>query len=249
MGQLTLTEAFMMHFQELRNETNDSPQTLVNFFQEKPEFRNLAQTVRRIAEKIDNVGNYRKIHPQISTQFIQDWKKFQYKWKKEIFYLDYIDACESLQSIGLSGEDTKPEAFEDWLLRDATMDRHAPDPDWEENFDPSQHDGAAAFSAMMEMAAHELETNRSMDEDQVNYRMANTWDIGITAVNYLEKTIGISVKDAFGRWNKIPPVFVPQHVSDRHGITEKGSLYELLNDAIRAYVAGAPAASVAGRAS
>ncbi|MGI3187377.1 hypothetical protein [Nioella aestuarii] len=55
----------------------------------------------------------------------------------------------------------------------------------------------------------------------------------------------ISVEKAFGRWNKVPAVFVLAHVSDRHGVTEKGSLFELLNDAIRAYFARSPAAAIA----
>jgi hypothetical protein len=38
---------------------------------------------------------------------------------------------------------------------------------------------------------------------------------------------------------------MPAHVSNKHGQTEKGSLYDLMDDAVRAYVCGAPAASIA----
>ena len=67
----------------------------------------------------------------------------------------------------------------------------------------------------------------------------------VNLIRYLERTIGIDISTVFHRWHRMPPFFVPSHVSDKHGLTEKGSLYELLNDAIRAYVAGAPAASIA----
>jgi len=38
---------------------------------------------------------------------------------------------------------------------------------------------------------------------------------------------------------------MPAHVSNKHGLTDKGSLNDLLNDAVRAYVCGAPAAAIA----
>jgi hypothetical protein len=38
---------------------------------------------------------------------------------------------------------------------------------------------------------------------------------------------------------------MPAHVSNEHGLTEKGSLNDLLDDAVRAYVFGAPAAAIA----
>jgi hypothetical protein len=73
----------------------------------------------------------------------------------------------------------------------------------------------------------------------------NTLTIGLEAVEHFEAATGISIAEAFGRWNRVPPIFVPKHVSDRHGLTDKGSLFGLLEDAIRAYVAGATGASVA----
>jgi len=38
---------------------------------------------------------------------------------------------------------------------------------------------------------------------------------------------------------------MPAHVSNRYGSSEKGSLLRLLDDAVRAYVFGAPAAAIA----
>jgi len=82
------------------------------------------------------------------------------------------------------------------------------------------------------------------DEDE-NERIANTFRVGIEAFEFLENTIGFDTISVFERWAKVPPLFIPSHVSNKYGLTEKGSLFELLNDAIRAYIAGAPAASIA----
>jgi hypothetical protein len=38
---------------------------------------------------------------------------------------------------------------------------------------------------------------------------------------------------------------MPAHISNKYGQTEKGSLYDLINDAVRAYLCGAPAAAIA----
>ena len=243
--RLKLSETFMLQFNELRNECNDRPEVLISFFRDKPSLRDLARSVKQTSGWIESIGSIRKFHPQVPAQFIADWKTYQHEWRKPVEYLSYIDACEMLEGIDLEGGAFHTESFDEWAKRSPIERLEVPDPDWEEGFDPTRHDGAAAFFDMMQMAEHEIETNRSMDEDQNNYRMANTWAIGIGAMRHLDETVGISIEKAFSRWNKVPAVFVPTHVSDRHGITEKGSLFELLNDAIRAYVAGSPAAAIA----
>ena len=47
------------------------------------------------------------------------------------------------------------------------------------------------------------------------------------------------------RWKRVDPVFVPDHVANAYGVSEPGSLYELLDQAVRAYVYGASAAAIA----
>ena len=62
--KLRLTEIFMLHFQELKNATNDSPKSLISFFRDKPKYRELVDKVKRSADLIDHFGNIRKIpHP------------------------------------------------------------------------------------------------------------------------------------------------------------------------------------------
>ena len=65
------------------------------------------------------------------------------------------------------------------------------------------------------------------------------------AYDYLTETIGLDIADIFRRWESVPITFMPAHISNKYGQTEKGSLYDLINDAVRAYVCGAPAAAIA----
>lgn len=67
----------------------------------------------------------------------------------------------------------------------------------------------------------------------------------IEYLRYLRQNIGIDVAECFTRWNSVPSYIVPIGIDIGINEPEKGTLYELLTDAIRAYVAGAPAACVA----
>lgn len=236
--KLRLSEQFRRAFEQLKDACDGSPKKLVTFFGDVPKFGRLASKVDNIAGQIERVQRYRKTHPQISSEFIQDWKDYLYKWRKEI---DYVVSTELLASL-----DFEVGTFEDFQKDGSVNFRSlsAPNPDFEDEFRPEAHDGGAAFSGLMVEIQQDAEYFRDIGEDACDTK-ANTLDVGRQALEYFENTIGIDISRAFERWNRIPAVFVPSHVSDRHGLTEKGSLYDLFDEAVRAYIAGAPAAAVA----
>jgi hypothetical protein len=106
---------------------------------------------------------------------------------------------------------------------------------WHSEFDPKYHDGGRWIAAGIEYLA-DLSDADHLDNDR---------QITIGALDYLTDTIGLDVSDVFQRWRKVPITFMPAHVSNKHGQTEKGSLYDLIDNAVRAYVCGAPAAAIA----
>jgi hypothetical protein len=55
----------------------------------------------------------------------------------------------------------------------------------------------------------------------------------------------LDVRGVFERWQRVPVVLMPAHVANRYGASDKGSLPHLLDNAVRAYVFGAPAAAFA----
>jgi hypothetical protein len=241
--KLKLTEQFRLRFAQLRSATNNSPQTLLNFFKEKPEFELLACDVERAAELIEKAANYRKVHPQVEETFISEFKDYSYRWRTEVAYVTY---CSDMSTIAFEDDDFEVTSFEDFKKTFArSSGRTEPDTYWETTFDPSRHDGAAAIRNLLALAMDEAQFRKDNASDEADDFVSNTHGIGIEAFEYFEKVIGIDVASAFRRWNMLPAVFVPKHVSDRHGLTEKGSLYALLGEAIRAYIAGAPAAAIA----
>ena len=239
MGDLKPSEQFRLHFQQLKSACDDSPTKLITFFRERPQFTKLAWNVDSAAGTIDKVSNLRKIHPQVSTEFIQDWKDYRHKWRKQIAYVVAMDL-----NINLGEEWGSPPTFEEFVAnRGDPYMRDAADANWEDEFFPDAHDGGEAVNAFLALAA-----DRAMDRRANGLEpefIANTYLIGIEALEYFQNTIGIHIQSTFNRWNGLPAVFVPKHVSDRHGITANEGLFALHGQAVRAYVAGAPAAATA----
>lgn len=81
--------------------------------------------------------------------------------------------------------------------------------------------------------------------DDPDELVTNSYRIAYGAYDYLVNTIGLNIRGVFRRWRRVPVVFMSAHVSNRYGSSTKGSLLHLLDDAVRAYVFGAPAAAIA----
>lgn len=116
-----------------------------------------------------------------------------------------------------------------------------PDPAEDCNFDPSSMDGAKA----LEMAFWAAEGRADDVGGQWEDDLSRASNIGLEAYGYLTGTIGFAPEELFRRWRSLPVFFIPGHVAAKHSEVEKGGLYELLDNAIRAYVFGATLASVA----
>jgi hypothetical protein len=114
-----------------------------------------------------------------------------------------------------------------------------PNPEFDDSFDPIRHDGGAAIELgirqLGEMASNYVQSDHA----------ENRCRLALDAYDYLIETIGLNVQEVFRRWRKLPVVFMPAHVANRYGTNDKGSLLHLLDDAVRAYVFGAPAAAIA----
>jgi hypothetical protein len=110
-----------------------------------------------------------------------------------------------------------------------------PDPRHDEFFDPVRHDGGLAFTLGVDHWRGEVHRAKVI---------ANKCQIALDAFEYLESVIGIDVDDIFRRWREVPPILMPSAVANKQD-DERGSLNGLLDNAVRAYVCGAPAAAIA----
>lgn len=123
-----------------------------------------------------------------------------------------------------------------------------PDPDDDEHFYPGHHDGWSALKLGIDYWRSECnaysERVQSGDYDDYDKLTANRCRIALDAFDYLTSVIGIDIDAIFKRWREVPAIFMPPAISNKHA-SEKGSLNDLLDNAVRAYVCGAPAAAIA----
>lgn len=234
-------EEFLVRFGALEHAALGEPARVRTFWDQHAPIREAADALETFLYVADFERRVfhgpRKHWPQVPDQFIDAWKAYKDDWQPAISEarfgeLNLSDLPVGLESVPTSGS-AEPEARDDlWPI----------DPEFDETFDPVHHSGSAAIAlgiARLEddLAFHEMEFGE--------LEIANADRIALGALDYLNTTIGLDFTDVFARWRRVPTTFMPSHVSNRHGLTEKGSLFDLLNDAARAYVFGAPAASIA----
>src|SRR5579863_1942963 len=155
------------------------------------------------------------------------WEDCKNRWASA---LARIELRELLPELGL-GDDFDPDAPTE------SVEPTQPDPEHDDTFDPRWHD----LNAAIDLGLRQLnfEADNALDD-----WTAHSCSLAVEAYDYLTETIGLNVRDVFRRWRQVPIVFMPGHVSNLYGASDKGSLPHLLDDAVRAYVFGAPAAAI-----
>jgi hypothetical protein len=118
-------------------------------------------------------------------------------------------------------------------------DSHEPSIEFDRDFDPRKHDGADLIDEPL------LYLETLTNDDKLEPVIRTSIALSIHAFEYLTNTIGLDLEGTFDRWWSIPIIFMPAHASHGYEQSSRGSLSDLLNDAIRAYVFGAPAAAIA----
>ncbi len=112
-----------------------------------------------------------------------------------------------------------------------------------EEFCPEVDDAYEKFVGVLEYAR--VRVNDAMAGGIDDPGRMNVFSKGVGAFDFYRDTIGVDMEGIARRWKQVPHIFVPRHVLDRYVRSESGSIFELLNDAVRAYVFGAPIAAMA----
>ncbi len=235
-AQANIFEQFLVLFDAVKTAAHGEPSRVTTFYDQHHDlkaavvqlygFMMLGDFERRVFHAP------KKYHPRAPRGFELAFKDYKKNWEgrlEDCIYPDLLDVLD------LGEED---EGLEDVApARPPILTK--PDPDHEDRFDPLIHDGGKALP-MAFWATESYAEGADEHGDTIHYASK----IGLEAYDYLTGTIGLDVEIVFRRWRSIPMIFMPGHVSDAHG-TERGSLYDLIDDAVRAYVFGAPAAATA----
>lgn len=225
-------EEFIALFNRVKEEAKGDPRRVTTFYGQSQVLSDAADALDQFLWRSDFERRFmhgpRKFHAQVPSEFEPAWRDYSKNWTGPI----------AGARLGELGFDLDKVASETPSAADAFDE-----PEYDEHFDPRWDDGAAAIQTGLDHLGDKLSDYE--DAEFGSTGAANLCRPALEAWDYLQKTIGIDVAGIFHRWRTVPVMFLPAHVSNRHGLTEKGSLFDLLDDAVRAYVAGAPAASTA----
>lgn len=239
--RLSEFEQFLVAFNKLKTAAGN-PQRLAAFYEESGALRD---AVAELQDYIGRSGQFErriflsgpKRFSQVPAEFEAEWQAYKSQW-------EYAIANAQLGELVGARVPFTPPPYD----RNHMQEGENPDPGQDEEFDPKFHDGGAALRLGTDYLWSELdaygEQVRSGEYSDYAKLTANKCRIALDAFDYLRNVIGIDLDDMFRRWREVPTVFMPSEVSNKHG-DERGSLNELLDDAVRAYVCGASAAAIA----
>jgi len=244
---ISIFEQFMILFHEVKRCSGFEPSRIKTLYNQHADLKKAVDLLTTFLLRSDFKrrvfhGN-RKYHKSVPVQFSDVYREYDEYWATEVT-LAGLDLPDFNEIQNQSLEEFLDEAGNKALLYhtpfETTDGYERPDPEYESEFDPLRHDGGKAIEmALWITQSYAEEPEETMDSIHAASR------IGIEAFDYLCDTIGLDFHDVFKRWRIIPTIFMPAHVSNMHGSGKRGSLFELLDDATKAFVFGAPAAAIA----
>ncbi|MGJ3261513.1 MAG: hypothetical protein ACFE0S_18070 [Rhodospirillales bacterium] len=227
-----LIETFLMLFGGLKSVVGNVPERLPPFYNQHSGVKEATDKIYQFLRVHDferRVFRGAKVHRISNSEHFQaEYHDFDQNWMPKIIDAIYPEIGELFTNIDI-------ETLEAPSIEAAEGIR--PDPETDDEFDPSAHNGSEAVGMVFWAA-------QSRADDDDGSEISNASKIGLDAFDYLTGTIGLNVEDVFRRWRMVPIVFMPDHVSIKHSVNDRGSIHELLSDAVRAYVFGASAACI-----
>lgn len=227
---VNLYEEFIVRFNRLKDAAGGQPQRVLTFYKDSREIRDALRDLYMFLARTDlerRISESKLVIPR-APGFLTAWKEYEAKWRFEVSFPRYSLLADK-QELWDDVEAEPPSCT-------ASDEPKDPDPELDETFDPRWHDGGAAID--LGISSLEGEAN-SYDI------LGNQARLTVGAYDYLSNTIGLDMRKVFRRWRKVPVVFMPAHVANHYRDSDKGSLPDLLDDAVRAYVFGATAAAIA----
>ena len=242
--QLTQFEQFLTLFENLKSVAGE-PKRLATFYAESSVISGAAERLQDFANDLRRrvFISGPKRFGQVPPQFEQAYREYETVWSPAI---SHAFLCDLFGMVVPYDPNDPYAAFKDAAIKDREPDE--PNPEDDDNFHPELHDGGSALKLGInywrsEYAAYSDQIRRGDNDDYVKLT-AKKCRLALDAFDYLTRVIGVDIDDIFRRWREVPIIFMPSPVSNRHG-EEKESLNDLLDNAVRAYVCGAPAAAIA----
>jgi hypothetical protein len=215
------TESFVGLVKLLENATEGNPANLKIALATSKELESIVRDLFLLHSKIED---HRKNSPtqiivQAHPEFYKTLVRYEEVWANAWLW-QFDDISLDFINEHLTLLDSK----------EATLTTDREDTEWA--FIHERHSAASEINNMFEYIS-------DMSEKSPHFSRSNV------AWRWLRDTVGLDLKSIEQRWNEFPRLVVKQGVSDKHGLSEKRSLFAYLKDVRKAYVAGADLAAIA----
>ena len=211
-------QTFLLRLGRLKAAAGNNPERICVFDQTTAEIRDAATLMQDylVGSEVEReMFRADKLIVHVPEGIESAWDEFKRLWEPGI---NYLAMCEI--------DPDWPRDYKEYLRLYAGSGV-IPD-DGDELFLPGFHDGPAAIRQVLEYL---------QDHDECR--------AGVGALKYLVDTVGLDLAAVMERWEKVPHVFMPTQVAQQQQMSHSGSLIELFDDAVRAYVCGSLAAAFA----
>lgn len=254
-GHLTVFENYLLLFSELKRRTRDDPGRIRWLWKQSKNLQKIGEDIRRLHGDLERalVRSHKLVGP-VPPRFEEAFTEYRERYE-EIVSGAWVDAfweegLESMKARIAQPEDDQEKSEERFPKYETDKDgiKWVTEPGESEKrfviegFDPEIDDAYENFVRVIEYARDRVENAMTGGIDDPG--LMNLLSRGVGAWDFYRDPIGVDFEGIARRWKQVPHFFIPQHVLDRYGRSERGSLSRLLNDAIRAYVFGVPTAAI-----
>ncbi|MCV0394348.1 MAG: DUF4145 domain-containing protein [Rhizobiaceae bacterium] len=226
-----LTEEFLLRFSALREATKYEPRRLLHFYSQSANIKEASDALFWFMVRTQlewRIDHGKRIHVGLPDHFRAHYADFKQHWREAI---NDVSGIRGALNIELPEEYlAKP------IERVAPKPTEPPDYGFDVEFDPRIHNAGQVMDAGIGYLADKAE-----DDGNDDY-IRNLCRIAVEGSDYLASVIGIDFTAASERFRRIPVTIVPGHIAPGNG---PGTLAALLDEAILAYVVGAPNAAIA----
>lgn len=219
----SFSEEFVLLLTKLEERTEGKLQNLMSALDKYPDLHStvdsLSEMWRAWEEHMRSSPNKRVV--QAHPQFLTALRRYEDTWED----------CGAIKFRWVLGPE-RAAAFDKSIdeILDAPLANTTRDEAW--TFDPEFHSAAVEIGS-----AHEYIADRASDFAWFS-RAAG-------AIEWFTGTVGLDYAEIENRWQEFPVLVIKSTVSNKHGLTEKKSLFTYLENIRRAYVVGADLAALA----
>lgn len=255
-GRLTVLENFLLRFNELKRRTRDDPERIPWLWKQSKQLRKIGEDVYNLHGDIERaLARSRKLIGPVPPGFERAFKDYRERYAEKVLHAKFsIDTDKLLKLIKAreaQTEDDREESEEQfpkfetdedsvvWITNPGESEKRY----IIEEFDP-KYDANEELESIIDYARDRVDSARMGGGDD-NPSFIIQLNKGVGAWDFYTDIIGVDLEGIARRWKQVPDFFIPRHVLDRYGRSERGSMFDLLNDAVRAYVFGAPTAAIA----